>query len=121
MIRLNGQQFGQDRPRRIVSGSISVRRLPRPRPMKIVQLEVIPLCGGTVDGGWPEAHKLEDDLHALIEITTDSGLTGIGSCFTSGRLVNGAIGLLWPMLRGESAVEPERVTEKLRQSTFWQG
>src|SRR5689334_3616805 len=89
-IRHNGQQFGQDRPRRIVSGSISVRRLPRPRPMKIVQLEVIPLCGGTVDGGWPEAHKLEDDLHALIEITTDSGLTGIGSCFTSGRLVNGA-------------------------------
>ena len=25
------------------------------------------------------------------------------------------------MLKGESAVEPERVTETLRQSSFWQG
>jgi L-alanine-DL-glutamate epimerase-like enolase superfamily enzyme len=29
--------------------------------------------------------------------------------------------LLWPLLNGESAVEPERVSETLRQSTFWQG
>ncbi|MFO1021935.1 MAG: mandelate racemase/muconate lactonizing enzyme family protein [Planctomycetales bacterium] len=29
--------------------------------------------------------------------------------------------LLWPLLKGESALEPERVTEKLRQSSFWQG
>ena len=35
--------------------------------------------------------------------------------------MDGALQLLWPLLRGESAVEPERVTEKLRQSTFWQG
>lgn len=89
--------------------------------MKIAKLEIIPLCGGTVDGGWPQGHKPEDDLHALIEITTDTGVTGVGSCFTSGRLVQGAVGLLWPMLKGESAVEPERVTERLRQSSFWQG
>jgi L-alanine-DL-glutamate epimerase-like enolase superfamily enzyme len=89
--------------------------------MKIAKLEVIPLCGGTVDGGWPQGHKPEDDLHALIEITTDTGVTGVGSCFTSGRLVQGAVSLLWPMLKGESAVEPERVTERLRQSSFWQG
>jgi L-alanine-DL-glutamate epimerase-like enolase superfamily enzyme len=31
------------------------------------------------------------------------------------------MGLLWPLLENESGVEPERVTEKLRQSTFWQG
>jgi L-alanine-DL-glutamate epimerase-like enolase superfamily enzyme len=29
--------------------------------------------------------------------------------------------LMWPLLRHESAVEPERVTETLRQATFWQG
>ncbi|HLQ46829.1 MAG TPA: mandelate racemase/muconate lactonizing enzyme family protein, partial [Planctomycetaceae bacterium] len=42
-------------------------------------------------------------------------------CFTSGKLVAGAVELLWPLLNGESAVEPERVSEKLRQSSFWQG
>jgi L-alanine-DL-glutamate epimerase-like enolase superfamily enzyme len=36
-------------------------------------------------------------------------------------LVAGAVELLWPLLKGESAVEPERVSEKLRQSSFWQG
>ncbi|MCY2967699.1 MAG: hypothetical protein NT069_29400, partial [Planctomycetota bacterium] len=46
---------------------------------------------------------------------------GVGSVFTSGALVEGSIGLLWPILRNESALEPERVTEKLRQSSFWQG
>ena len=35
--------------------------------------------------------------------------------------MTGAVELLWPLLRGESAVEPERVSETLRQSTFWQG
>jgi D-galactarolactone cycloisomerase len=29
--------------------------------------------------------------------------------------------LLWPLLKGQSAVEPERVSETLRQSSFWQG
>ncbi len=29
--------------------------------------------------------------------------------------------LLWPLLEGESAVEPERVSESLHQATFWQG
>ncbi|HEU5116509.1 MAG TPA: mandelate racemase/muconate lactonizing enzyme family protein, partial [Isosphaeraceae bacterium] len=33
----------------------------------------------------------------------------------------GAVELLWPMLKGESSMEPERVSETLRQSTFWQG
>lgn len=89
--------------------------------MKIIDFEVIGLTGGTVDGGWPQGHEPEEDLHALIEVTTDDGVTGIGSCFTSGGLVSAAMKLLWPLLKGESAVEPERVTEKLRQSTFWQG
>jgi L-alanine-DL-glutamate epimerase-like enolase superfamily enzyme len=35
--------------------------------------------------------------------------------------VAGAADLLWPLLKGESAVEPERVSETLRQSSFWQG
>lgn len=89
--------------------------------MKITRVDVIPLTGGTVDGGWPQGHKVEDHLHALVEVHTDGGFTGVGSCYTSGALVAGALQLLWPLLEGESAVEPERVTEKLRQSSFWQG
>lgn len=89
--------------------------------MKITELEVIPLVGGTVDGGWPQGHKPAENLHTLISVKSDAGHVGWGSCFTSGKLIDGAVELLWPLLKGESAVEPERVTEKLRQSSFWQG
>lgn len=89
--------------------------------MKIVQVEVIPLTGATVDGGWPQGHEPQENLHTLVVVRTDGGLEGVGSCFTSGKLVEGAVQLLWPLLRGESGVEPERVSEKLRQSSFWQG
>ena len=89
--------------------------------MRITEVFVVPLTGGTVDGGWPQGHEPQENLHTLVEVRTDAGLSGWGSCFTSGTLVAGAVQLLWPLLRGESAVEPERVSETLRQSTFWQG
>jgi D-galactarolactone cycloisomerase len=89
--------------------------------MKITDVEIIPLTGGTVDGGWPQGHEPEEDLQTLLVVNTDEQISGVGSCFTSGSLVQGAMKLLWPLLHGESAVEPERVTETLRQSTFWQG
>jgi L-alanine-DL-glutamate epimerase-like enolase superfamily enzyme len=89
--------------------------------VKIVSIEVCPLQGATVDGGWPQDIGAEDNLHALVLVRTESGLVGYGSCYTSGKLVAGAIELLWPILKGQSAVEPERVSETLRQSTFWQG
>jgi L-alanine-DL-glutamate epimerase-like enolase superfamily enzyme len=86
-----------------------------------VAIDVYPLTGATVDGGWPQGHEPQENLHTLLIVRTDSALVGYGSCYTSGSLVAGAIGLLWPLLRGEAAVEPERVSEKLRQSSFWQG
>jgi L-alanine-DL-glutamate epimerase-like enolase superfamily enzyme len=89
--------------------------------MKIVAIDVCPLYGATVDGGWPQGHKPAENLHTLLIVRTDEGLAGHGSCYTSGKLVVGAIELLWPLLRGQSAVEPERVSETLRQSSFWQG
>jgi D-galactarolactone cycloisomerase len=89
--------------------------------MKIVAIDVCPLTGATVDGGWPQGHEPQENLHTLLIVRTDEGLAGYGSCFTSGKLVTGAIELLWPLLKGQSAVEPERVSETLRQSSFWQG
>ena len=87
--------------------------------MKIVSIDVLPLTGATVDGGWPQGHEPQENLHTLIELHTDEGISGVGSCFTSGKLVQGAVDLLWPLLKDQSAVEPERVSENLRQSSFW--
>lgn len=89
--------------------------------MRIREIRVHNLIGGTVDGGWPAGHEPEDDLHALLEIETDQGLTGVGSVFTSSALVRAGVETLRPLWQGESAIEPERVSEKLRQSVFWQG
>jgi len=89
--------------------------------MKIVDIEIHRLLGGTVDGGWPDGHEPEDDLHALVEIVTDEGVRGIGSVFTNSALVEAGVETLRPLWEGESALEPERVSEKLRQSSFWQG
>src|SRR5215471_12390050 len=89
--------------------------------MKIVDILITGLTGGTVDGGWPQGNKPEEDLNTIVEVLTDEGLTGIGSAMTSKALVTAAVDLTRPMLMGERADEPMRVTEKLRQSTFWQG
>lgn len=89
--------------------------------MKIAEIVVHRLLGGTVDGGWPDGHQPEDDLHALVEVRTDQGLSGWGSVFTGSGLVQAGVDFLRPQWQGECALEPERVSEKLRQSSFWQG
>jgi L-alanine-DL-glutamate epimerase-like enolase superfamily enzyme len=89
--------------------------------MKIVDVRIMGLVGGTVDGGWPQGNKPEEDLNTLLEVVTDEGLIGVGSAMTSKALVEAAVGILRPHLIGERADEPARVSEKLRQSMFWQG
>ncbi len=89
--------------------------------MKIVDVRLTGLSGGTVDGGWPGGMKPEEDLNTIVEVVTDEGLVGVGSSMTSKGLVAAAVALLRPHLIGERADEPARVSEKLRQSTFWQG
>ena len=89
--------------------------------MRIADIKVHRLIGGTVDGGWPGGHQPEDDLHALVEVCASDGRSGWGSVFTSSGLVEAGVNFLRPAWAGESAREPERVSEKLRQSSFWQG
>src|SRR5271165_3634959 len=89
--------------------------------MKIVDVRLTGLTGGTVDGGWPQGNKPEEDLNTIVEVLTDEDLSGIGSAMTSKALVVAAMDLLRPHLIGERADEPARVSEKLRQSMFWQG
>ena len=89
--------------------------------MKIQEVRVVGLRGATPEGGW--SHELRPDtcVHTLVAVDTDEGLTGIGSVFTSDDLVRASLGVLEPLLLSEEALEPERVSEKLHQHTFWQG
>src|SRR5947199_2329761 len=89
--------------------------------MKIADLRLTGLAGGTVEGGWAKELAPEDNVHTVVEVLTDDGRVGVGSTFTSRDLVAAAAKLLAPLLIGERADEPARVSEKLRQHTFWQG
>jgi L-alanine-DL-glutamate epimerase-like enolase superfamily enzyme len=62
-----------------------------------------------------------NNTDTLIEVFTDAGIMGHGSSYTSKDLVDGAIALLHDAIIGELAIEPERVSEKLHQMTFWTG
>ncbi|MBX3001339.1 MAG: mandelate racemase/muconate lactonizing enzyme family protein [Caldilineaceae bacterium] len=89
--------------------------------MKIREIRAAGLYGVTPEGGWSNEIQEEDCVHTLIAVITDEGLTGYGSVFTSEDLVRGSLKVLEPLYRGEHALEPERVSEKLHQHTFWQG
>jgi L-alanine-DL-glutamate epimerase-like enolase superfamily enzyme len=77
--------------------------------------------GESPKGGWSAEIKPDDSVHALIAVHTDAGITGFGSVFTNGGLVEAALKVLEPLYLGENALEPERVSEKLNQNTFWMG
>ena len=89
--------------------------------MKITAVRTIALSGATHDHGWPGGTDPDEQKNTLLQVNTDEGLTGIGSCYTSRALVEASLQLLHPMLIGETGLEAERVAEKLRQMTFWQG
>ena len=89
--------------------------------MKIREIRAVGLRDATPEGGWSNEIRPDDCVHTLIAVLTDEGLTGLGSVYTSDDLVRGALQVLEPLYRGEHALEPERVSEKLHQHTFWQG
>jgi L-alanine-DL-glutamate epimerase-like enolase superfamily enzyme len=89
--------------------------------MKIREIRCAGLRGATPEGGWSNELRPEDCVHTLIVIHTDEGLSGVGSVFTNDQLVRAALKVLEPLFRGENALEPERVSEKLHQHTFWLG
>jgi len=89
--------------------------------MQVERIDVAGLAGATPRGGW--AHELERDdvVHTLVTVHTDEGVTGVGSVYSHDALVRAAIDVLAPLVIGEQALEPERVSEKLHQHTFWLG
>jgi L-alanine-DL-glutamate epimerase-like enolase superfamily enzyme len=91
------------------------------RQVTIRSIAAAALLGESPKGGWSAEIRPEDSIHAIIAVHTDAGITGYGSVFTDGRLVKAALQVLEPLFRGECALEPERVSEKLHQNTFWMG
>jgi D-galactarolactone cycloisomerase len=89
--------------------------------MKIREIRAFGLRGRTPEGGWSNELQPEDCVHTIVAVLTDDGRTGWGSVFTSEALVKAALAVLRPLYEGENAAEPERVSEKLHQNTFWQG
>jgi D-galactarolactone cycloisomerase len=89
--------------------------------MRIREIRSFGLRGRTPEGGWSAEIKPDDCLHTLIAVLTDDGCTGWGSVFTSDELVRASLSALRPFYLNENALEPERVSEKMHQNTFWQG
>jgi D-galactarolactone cycloisomerase len=89
--------------------------------ISIRSVTAMPLMGESPKGGWSNEIKPEDSVHTLIAVHTDAGITGYGSVFTNGGLVEAALKVLEPLYSAENALEPERISEKLNQNTFWMG
>ncbi len=89
--------------------------------MKIREIRCAGLRGATPEGGWTNELRPEDCVHTLIAVHTDEGAVGLGSVFTNDALVRASLDVLEPLYRGENALEPERVSEKLHQNMFWLG
>src|SRR3954470_79444 len=89
--------------------------------MRIRDVQAIGLAGATPKGGWSEELRPEYTVHTLVVVRTDEGVSGVGSVFTNSGLVRAALAVLEPLYQNELALEPERVSEKLHQHTFWLG
>ena len=89
--------------------------------LRIRSIACAALQGQSPKGGWSTEIRPDDSVHALIAVHTDAGISGFGSVFTNGGLVAAALKVLEPLLLGENALEPARLSEKLHQNSFWMG
>jgi L-alanine-DL-glutamate epimerase-like enolase superfamily enzyme len=98
-----------------------VNQRPEDGVVRIRSIEAVGLGGATPPGGWSAELQPEDVVHTLVFVHTDEDLVGVGSVSSTNDLVRAALRVLEPLYRGESALEPDRVSEKLRQHSFWLG
>lgn len=89
--------------------------------MRIRAIDVAGLRGATPPGGWSNELRPDDVVHSLVVVHTDEGLCGVGSVFSNDALVRAAVDVMRPLVIGENALEPERLSEVLHQHTFWLG
>jgi D-galactarolactone cycloisomerase len=89
--------------------------------VRITEIRAIGLGGATPKGGWSHDLLPAHVTHTLLEVHTDEGVIGTGSSYTTDQLVRASLDVLRPLYEGENPLEPQRVTEKLHQHTFWLG
>jgi L-alanine-DL-glutamate epimerase-like enolase superfamily enzyme len=89
--------------------------------MKITDVRTIPLLGVTPEAGWSRGTDPAMNLNTLVLVEAESGIVGVGSAFTTARLVDAALDVLRPLLIGETALEPDRLCETLLQTSYWHG
>ncbi|WP_129666358.1 mandelate racemase/muconate lactonizing enzyme family protein [Phytoactinopolyspora endophytica] len=89
--------------------------------MKIIDIRAVGLRGATPQGGWAQELTPEDNVHTLVTVHTDEGVTGTGSVFSSESLVRAALETLTPLCLGADPREPDRISQHLHQNTFWLG
>ena len=90
--------------------------------MKIRDIHAFGLRGKTPEGGWTNELQPEDCVHTLVAVRTDEGAIGMGQrLHERGRWCARRSRCFEPLYQGENALEPERVSEKLHQNTFWLG
>ena len=89
--------------------------------MRVREVRALPLAGGVTGAFGSIYREDEHNLYTLIEVVTDEGVAGLGSVYTSGKLVEGALAAMRPFLIGASALDPAATTETLHQHTFRQG
>ncbi len=88
--------------------------------IRIASIRAIPLYGKAYED-WPSRFSELEQTRTLVEVTTDAGLTSLGSVYTSAPLVAASLELLRPLYEGASAIDPAATSERLHQNTFWQG
>lgn len=89
--------------------------------MRVTGVRTIPLLGETPPAGWARGTDPNENMYTLVEVETDEGITGVGSCFTRCGLADASLEVLRPLLVGENPLEPERVSETLNQTAYWYG
>lgn len=66
-------------------------------------------------------YQPDERFHVLIELISDTGLSGWGAAYSEKEQVTGALQWLRRFVMGEDPVEVERITEKLHAVSFWVG
>ena len=88
--------------------------------MKIDEIEILPLRR-TQPPYVGERGADDGQMHVVLKLSTNTGLTGLGSVYTREPLVRAAIEILAPHLKALPADEPLRVRETLDQRFIWEG
>lgn len=89
--------------------------------MKITEIRAAGLRGATPKGGWARELEPDDNVHTLVTVHTDAGAVGLGSVFSTEALVRAALEVLAPLCIGADPREPDRVSQRLHEHTFWLG